>query len=1827
MKTTNDFSALSAKGLDAVAHASQRGNIVGDAIPEQSSPTRSLSWRRSQRNVTLGSVTYYKSVTYLRAAMLLLLAMTALTAAWAQNVDPKTIPLTLEAKADGTITVYNPQKGMQYYKTGGTKTAMSATTQIQVTAGQTVQFYGNGTSIKSYWGTNIDCSADCYIYGNIMSLVDETGFATNTTLTEDVTFSMLFYNNAHLKNHPDHQLLLPATKLAKYCYSFMFYGCTGLTKAPGLPATELKTNCYENMFQGCTALTEAPELPATTLAGYCYSFMFYGCTGLTKAPDLPATKLAEYCYYSMFFGCTGLTKAPELPATTLAGYCYENMFTYCTGLTEAPVLPATTLAAGCYQYMFQGCSNLNTVKCLATDISARDCTLDWLDGVAAKGTFVKEESVKGWTTGVSGIPDGWTVVGWMKLHPLTLEAIDDGTITVKDPKEGMQYSINGGAKTTLTTENNQIQVSAGQKVQFYGDGTSITKYNGTRIDCSADCYIYGNIMSLVDETGFANNTTLTEGETFISLFYGNSYLKNHPDHQLVLPATTLAQNCYQRMFYGCRGLTKAPELPATELAEFCYASMFEICTGLTVAPELPATTLAEGCYLNMFEGCTGLTTAPDLPATTLAEGCYAGMFHDCTNLSYVRCMATDISDGDCTTNWLNNVASQGTFVKAEGMEDWDLGASGIPSDWTVVGGMKGYPLTLEAKAGGTITVTDPKEGMQYSINGGKKRPVTTAPISISAGQKVQFYGNGTSIASYDGTSIGCSADCYIYGNIMSLVDEMRFPTATELTEGYTFWMLFKNNANLKNHPDHQLLLPATELADGCYSGMFDGCTGLTEAPELPATTLAYCCYQNMFQGCTGLTVAPELPATTLAYCCYDSMFQGCTGLTVAPELPATTLAGDCYMNMFTYCTGLTEAPVLPATTLADGCYQGMFQDCSNLNYVKCLATDISANDCTTDWLDGVAAQGTFVKAESMESWTTGVSGIPDGWTLAEGIQLQPLTLEAIADGTITVVRPQEGMQYSINGGAKTAMSATTEIQVRAGQKVKFYGKGKNITSYSGTMIQCSANCYIYGNIMSLVDEMSYEFNTTLTADNTFEGLFSANIYLKNHSTNKLLLPATTLTKNCYSSMFNGCTGLTTAPELPATTLAEGCYVGMFQSCSGLTAAPDLLAPTLAKNCYKEMFRYCSNLNFVKCMATDISADDCTTSWLGSVASEGIFLKAPKTNWSTGNSGIPNGWTPKPYTPAPALTLEAIADGTIKVLSPRSGMKYSIDGGTKTTMTATTEIPVTAGQKVQLYGNGKNITSYNGTRIQCSNDCYIYGNIMSLVDENEFEYNITLPAIKTFYALFYNNSYLKNHPDKPLVLPAMTLKLECYYNMFYGCSGLTTAPELPATTLTSSCYYQMFEGCKGLTVAPDLPATTLATSCYSAMFYGCTSLTEVPKLSATELAASCYSQMFLGCTSLTKAPELLATTLTENCYANMFYGCRNLNYVKCLATDISATNCTMDWLKSVAAQGLFVKAKNTSWSRGASGIPDGWTVVGPNGITLYDTGDNLATLEAKDGQTLDFVMLDGRTLYKDGYWNTLCLPFDVEDGDTGDGLTFSGTPLEGATVMELDTDNKWSMVNGQWSISNEGHQTGLDGSTLYLYFQNANKIVAGRPYIIRWGTPETPAGGTISDPVLQDVKVSNTTDNVTFTGGSFKGTYESTTFYEENQSILFLGEDNTLYYPEAGATIGAQRAYFQLSPNTNVREFVLRFGEEETQGIKPTSLTPGPSPIGEGSIYTLNGVKVNGQRSMVNGQQSMVNGQQSMVNGQQSMVNGQRSMVNGQLRKGLYIVNSRKVVIK
>lgn len=126
-------------------------------------------------------------------------------------------------------------------------------------------------------------------------------------------------------------------------------------------------------------------------------------------------------------------------------------------------------------------------------------------------------------------------------------------------------------------------------------------------------------------------------------------------------------------------------IPSTQQAYFAMTGKIAASGSImSMQNENPDDTIIyAGIFSHMFAGCTSLVTAPELPATTLSIECYKQMFQGCTNLNYIKCLATNISDFNCTFDWLYNVSPTGTFV-TPASTNWTTGSSGIPTGWTRV---------------------------------------------------------------------------------------------------------------------------------------------------------------------------------------------------------------------------------------------------------------------------------------------------------------------------------------------------------------------------------------------------------------------------------------------------------------------------------------------------------------------------------------------------------------------------------------------------------------------------------------------------------------------------------------------------------------------------------------------------------------------------------------------------------------------------------------------------------------------------------------------------------------------------------------------------------------------------------------------------------------------------------------------------------------------------------------------------------------------------------------------------------------------------------------
>ncbi|MBQ7180539.1 MAG: InlB B-repeat-containing protein [Bacteroidaceae bacterium] len=245
---------------------------------------------------------------------------------------------------------------------------------------------------------------------------------------------------------------------------------------------------------------------------------------------------------------------------------------------------------------------------------------------------------------------------------------------------------------------------------------------------------------------------------------------------------------------------------------------------------------------------------------------------------------------------------------------------------------------------------------------------------------------------------------------------------------------------------------------------------------------------------------------------------------------------------------------------------------------------------------------------------------------------------------------------------------------------------------------------------------------------------------------------------------------------------------------------------------------------------------------------------------------------------------------------------------------------------------------------------------------------------------------------------------------------------------------------------------------------------------------------------------------------------------------------------------------TTIAAGSTGDVELWAKWTENVLELADAASNATAIAdaAASGKTYNRVTLQGRTLYKDGAWNTLCLPFNA---------ALEGSPLEGATLMELDTEGTYDTDK----------KTGVDGEILYLYFKTASSITAGKPYLIKWAS-----GDPIVNPVFSGVTISSTAPTEVKSSDNqviFVGQYAPFSVAANNTSVLNIGSGNTIGYAK-GRTLKCFRAHFELSNSSSVKSCVMSFGDDGTSISLP--LDDERRTKDSEAWYTLDGRKLEGK---------------------------------------------------
>ena len=301
-----------------------------------------------------------------------------------------------------------------------------------------------------------------------------------------------------------------------------------------------------------------------------------------------------------------------------------------------------------------------------------------------------------------------------------------------------------------------------------------------------------------------------------------------------------------------------------------------------------------------------------------------------------------------------------------------------------------------------------------------------------------------------------------------------------------------------------------------------------------------------------------------------------------------------------------------------------------------------------------------------------------------------------------------------------------------------------------------------------------------------------------------------------------------------------------------------------------------------------------------------------------------------------LTMEIIEDGYITLNQFRKqptdygsyegwSVYFSVNGGEWIILSpGSGYINVKSGDLVRLRSYGpadRYLQEYYTTLSGTTATFNLYGNILSMDYAGDFKNYNSISEDYEFYGLLGHTNVVD---AKNVIFPASTTR-HCYKSMFYQCERLITAPSiLPASSIAEGAYELMFYKCTSLETAPYIYISSISpTGCLS-MFEYCTNLKEAEGVLSDSNIES-YRYMFTGCSNLITAPELRFSTFAAYSCHYMFGNCNKLSYIKCIAENHSAEDCTLDWLINVSPTGTFAKKRGVYWDRNSSGIPEGWTV--------------------------------------------------------------------------------------------------------------------------------------------------------------------------------------------------------------------------------------------------------------------------------------------------------------
>ena len=1330
-----------------------------------------------------------------------------------------------------------------------------------------------------------------------------------------------------------------------------------------------------------------------------------------------------------------------------------------------------------------------------------------------------------------------------------------------------------GAETVFNTEN-----VTDMSIMFYGcsslEELDLSSFNTTNVTYMSSMFSRCASLKKLDLSSF-NTTNVTSME---NMFYECTSLK-----KLVLRSFETANVTYMSdMFDGCASLEELDLSSFNTTNVTDMSSMFKGCASLKELDIRNFKTSSVTDMSNMFRGCAELTsldlsnfetTAPhQLVLTSMFQDCSklknldirnfsisgddlaSNMFRDCSSLEEILCLNTWYPEN----NYSNNYNSQNMFSGCTNLK----GGKGSVYNTSYLNFLYAHP------DGGTY---EDRPSAGYFTEG--------KPYAILSGGTLTFYYDlemntqpGVSfVVPADDSAPGWTSSEYV-SSITTVTFDESVIKFTELTAPKLLLSGLSSLTTINNLDN----LPTANFTD--LSEMFKGCSSLTSLDLSGLDTKKVTNMSHMFEGCSSLTGLDLSELNTENVIDVSYMFKGCSSLKsqnlVLPDLNYHNYFADEHLNnlshMFEDCSRLTSIDVSKISTeyvtdmsyMFSGCrsltsldlydfqtsevedMSFMFNGCSSLEFIYCY----------NDWADGAVSNS--------ENMFAGCSNLPE-------FNSNEVTVAKAnpTNGYFSVKREA----YAYVEGNTLRFCYDTNMFEKEGSVFPVMEETEEDPQWSEEWAQWRQ----YYGITEVIFDPSFDDFRPKSTSYWFCGMQLVESFVG-------LEYLHTETVTNMNSMFSDCDGLTSLDltTFDVSNVTDMSYMFAYSEYLEMIYAGDWSAVECES---EEMFLSCYSLpGYIEddTFNYDISwAKPKDDNGVGFFSTKQVYAIVEDDNLTFHYDGL-NSEDTYSIDQNAGGTWRTAAFTTVTFDASFATYKLSSTAGMFRGLTGLTTI----------YGldnlNTTNITDmsnmFNGctglTSIYCGKDWSgldvpstgMFAGCTSLVGAISYDntktdityanpdngYFTQLPqayAVQEGSVLtFYYDNKIDEHAD------AITYEIP-WEN--YVEPGWTSNDKITQVVFDPSFKFYnrlnstfgLFYNMRNLTSIEGLEyLNTKKVTTTGSMFYGCSSLTSLNLRNFDTGQANQMWNMFRGCSSLVSLDltNFDITNVTD--VDNLFDGCSSLKTIFCNDDWSSqnfeySSNIFNNCYSLVGGYGTKYSdvsddAQNDpiSFARPDDADNSGFfTALSPDDILLYDSSSNTETISNSYGESVNVYLAD-RILYKDGDWNTLCLPFNVNDGDDDDEVTFTGTPLEGATVMTL-AENGADFSDGE----------------LTLNFEAATTIEAGKPYIIKWEVPEATDEyeDVIVNPFFSGVTISQTNNTIENEYISFVGNYDPVRIGEGGDNTkLFLGARNTLYHPSDAMTINSFRAYFQLKDGLTagepvstdiqgIKSFVLNFGEE------------------------------------------------------------------------------------